>query len=374
MVFADDWGRHPSSCQHLVRHLVPEHQVWWVNTIGMRPPRFDRATFARGWEKLRHWFHPNPEPLELPDNLEVLNPRMWPWFSRKHDRRINRRLLLEQLRPVLQSAGKDCIAITTLPLVADLMEDLPVVRWVYYCVDDFRHWPGVDQAAVSEMEELLIRRADILVAASEALQKRLAQHGRAASLLTHGVDVTHWTSGGKPLELVAGLERPLVVFWGLLDQRMDVAYVRRLGEDMERGTLVLVGPEAAADPDLYRGERIVRLPGIPYEDLPRLANEAAVLVMPYADLPVTRAMQPLKLMEYLATSKPIVVRDLPATRPWTDALDRAATAEVFSRLVRLRLREGLPAAQAEARKRLDEESWAEKARRFRQLVIPCNLR
>ena len=23
LVFADDWGRHPSSCQHLVRELLP---------------------------------------------------------------------------------------------------------------------------------------------------------------------------------------------------------------------------------------------------------------------------------------------------------------------------------------------------------------
>jgi hypothetical protein len=36
--------------------------------------------------------------------------------------------------------------------------------------------------------------------------------------------------------------------------------------------------------------------------------------MPYADLAATRAMQPLKLKEYLATGRPVVVRDLPATR------------------------------------------------------------
>ena len=31
LVFADDWGRHPSSCQHLIQELLPQYQVTWVN-------------------------------------------------------------------------------------------------------------------------------------------------------------------------------------------------------------------------------------------------------------------------------------------------------------------------------------------------------
>jgi glycosyltransferase involved in cell wall biosynthesis len=369
MVFADDWGRHPSSCQHLIRQLLPAYRVWWVNTIGMRPPGFDRATLVRTWEKLRHWFQPRVETGEQPDNLEVLNPRMWPWFSRRHDRRINRRLLLRQLRPILAAAGSETIAITTVPVVADLIGGLPVSRWVYYCVDDFSQWPGVDRAAVGAMEALLIRRADVLVAASETLQDRLAARGRAARLLPHGVDLEHWSTPRKLSGLLDGLERPLVVFWGLVDRRMDVDFVHRLSNDLTRGTVVLVGPEADAEPGLEGNPRVARLPGVAYEDLPGVAAEAAVLVMPYADLPVTQAMQPLKLTEYLATGKPVVARDLPSTRAWADALDLAATPEEFSRQVRVRLAEGLPPSQADARRRLKQQTWAQTALRFQELAL-----
>ena len=31
----------------------------------------------------------------MSSGLEILNPRMWPWFSRPRDRRINRKLLLK---------------------------------------------------------------------------------------------------------------------------------------------------------------------------------------------------------------------------------------------------------------------------------------
>lgn len=92
-----------------------------------------------------------------------------------------------------------------------------------------------------------------------------------------------------------------------------------------------------------------------------LAGEAAVLVMPYADLPVTRAMQPLKLKEYLATGKPVVVRDLPATCPWADCLDLVSTPESFVDAVRLRLNQGVSEEQDQARCRLSTESWQGKA-------------
>ena len=108
---------------------------------------------------------------------------------------------------------------------------------------------------------------------------------------------------------------------------------------------------------------------LPFGQLPTLAHEAAVLVMPYADLPVTRAMQPLKLKEYLATGKPVVVSDLPATREWADCLDLADTAETFAQAVRRRLTVGLPETQEAARARLASESWAEKARTFERWIL-----
>ena len=90
--------------------------------------------------------------------------------------------------------------------------------------------------------------------------------------------------------------------------------------------------------------------------------------MPYADLPVTRAMQPLKLKEYLATGRPVVVRDLPATRPGPIAstwpTPRGFSAWPFG----ARLATGLPANQRTARARLAGEAWAAKAQDVRAVV------
>lgn len=370
-MFADDWGRHPSSCQHLVRHLLGCYEVYWVNTIGTRTPRLDFATLSRGFEKIRQWMRPARGAGHPVPGLHVLSPTMWPWFRSGFDRGLNRRLLASQLTRLIESLPSPPIAVTTIPIVADLVGVLPVERWVYYCVDDVVQWPGLDGPALCQMEEHLVRRADTLITVSETLREKFALMGRVAHLLTHGVDLDHWRSGKRamPAQWLDGLERPLIVFWGLIDRRLDVRFLERLANDLVQGTILLVGPDLDPEPALLGLPRLVRLPALDFEQLPDLARQAAVLVMPYADLPVTRAIQPLKMKEYLATGRPTVVRNLPATRDWADCLDLADTPESFSTAVRRRLEIGLPEHQEAARARLVRESWAERARAFEHWIL-----
>jgi glycosyltransferase involved in cell wall biosynthesis len=366
LVFSDDWGRHPSSCQHLIRHLLDRHPVTWVNTIGTRKPRLDLATIRRALGKLAQWVRPARGGSAGPANPRVLNPRMWPGFDSRFSRALNRRLLARALLPILRELSAPAVAVTTIPLVADLVGVLPVRRWVYYCVDDFSVWPGYDGALLARMEQDLVARVDDVIAVSETLSDRLHGLGREAHLLTHGIELDFWTPrpDAPRCPSLDAFPRPLVLFWGLIDRRMDLAFVRALARKMTAGTLVLLGPKADPDPELATIPRVVRPGAVPFEQLPGAAQQASVLVMPYADLPVTRAMQPLKLKEYLATGLPVVARDLPATRIWADCLDLASSPEQFADLVLRRIAEGIPHEQRQARSRLVEESWAGKARCF----------
>ncbi len=399
--FSDDWGRHPSSCQHLIRALLPTHPTAWVDTIGTRTPKLDLATLRRAKEKLRHWVaarDPRPAGLSSIKDInsagkprerssvheptladsppshapKVLRPRMWPWFTRGIDRRLNRALLESQLKREIAQLPKPVVALTTLPITADLVGRLPVDGWLYYCVDDFSQWPGLDGRTLGRMEEQLVRRVDHVVAVSETLQERIAQMGRRADLLTHGCDLEHWARHPAPetnslptqesASVACGFAPPIILFWGVIDPRMDVAFLRRLSESLDEGTILLVGPSQDPDPALREIPRIVCRPPVPFDELPALAASASVLVMPYADLAVTRAMQPLKLKEYLATGKPAVVRALPSTTAWSDSLDECRTPEEFAARVLERVRTGLPESQRIARARLATESWSAKAR------------
>ena len=369
LVFSDDWGLHPSSCQHLIRHLLGQYSVTWVNTIGTCPPGFDWGTVKRGLQKVGQWGWKKNLRV-LPPGLKVVAPIMWPWFRSRLDRQLNRLLLGRRMVPMVRSLQRPVVAVTTIPIVADLMGLLPVDRWVYYCVDDFAEWPRLDGPTMRTMERDVVAKADLLVAVSNNLQEKIEQQGREASLLTHGVDLDLWQSerGRDDVPQLRGLERPLIVFWGAVDRRLDLAFVQRLSQDLTKGTVVFLGPESFSDPALLSIHRVARIPPVAYELLPCIAQESAVLIMPYADLPVTRAMQPLKLKEYLATGKPTVVRDLPANREWSDCLDLTATPAEFAAAVLRRLESGLPDEQKAARSRLAAESWETKAQLFSQIL------
>lgn len=378
LIFSDDWGRHPSSCQYLtgewLRCSGGETNVVWVNTIGTRPPRLDVLTLRRGLEKIGSWVRPSGQVAEpdLPEGLRVVNPRMWPWVASPRARRINRGLLARQLTPLLGAPG-GWTAVTTIPVAAVVLDALPVDRWVYYCVDDFSVWPGLDGQTMLDLERVLIERADEIICASGSLAERIGHLGRSSSVITHGVDVGFWTTAPTGRPVAGGLDQtagPRAVFWGVVDRRLDTDWLVRLAASPDIGSIVLVGPQQNPDPGILNLPKVVATGPLPMADLPAVAALADVLMMPYRDEAVTRAMQPLKLKEYLATGRPVVVRSLPATEAWRDCCDVTGSADEFVRITAARANGAVPDHQAAARQCLAHESWQAKAETFWPIVVP----
>jgi glycosyltransferase involved in cell wall biosynthesis len=278
--------------------------------------------------------------------------------------------LVKQVNARLE-ADRPRIGITTLPLVADLMSGLNVDAWIYYCVDDFTVWPGLDHRPLQAMESELVKNADRIIAVSRTLQDRIEMLGGQSTLMTHGVDVAHWQNV-EDFEVrsdVMELDSPLIVFWGLIDKRMDEAFVTQLSKELSFGTIALVGPTDNPPARLFELPRVRHLESMTLNELAALGQRADVLIMPYVDEEVTRAMQPLKMLEYLATGKPVVARRLPAAQPWADCLELAETARGFSTLVMDVLEKGLADEKAEARQRLVSESWTSKAGELKSIIL-----
>jgi len=369
-VFSDDWGRHPSSCQHLVRQLLDRHSVRWVNTIGTRRPSVDYYSIKRGLEKLGGWLAGNHSSTGRSNaNPVVMAPFMLPSFGSSLSRRINASLLTRSLTQTM-SSGLESVAITTLPIAADLVGRLPVSRWVYYCVDDLSEWPGLDKSVLERMERELLDKVDAVVAVSENLSKRLHSLGRESTLLTHGVDMELWSRPVNPsVSILSRLEAPYLVFWGVVDQRLDFECIQCLSRMLTAGSIILAGPENNPDPRLHKLANVHLTGPIDYEQLPGLAAAASVLIMPYRDSAVTRAMQPLKLMEYLSTGKPVVCADLPAVQPWRGACHTYESTEEFAAVAISNLDATIPVAQALCRAQLQGHSWATKAEEFERVLL-----
>lgn len=368
VVFSDDWGRHPSSCQHLVRELLLNYEVIWIDTIGTRPVRFDLYTVRRGFGKLSQWLKPSPAaPITKEASPKILKPVMWPGFGSRFARGLNCRAMSRCIRNELK--GREAVFLTTIPVVADLAGAIPAKRWVYYCVDDFSVWPGLDGSTLRKMEAELVSKVQRLVVVSKSLQKRILDMGRESTLLTHGVDVDFWSKSSGSPQCLAGVETPIALFWGLVDARLNVDWIAKLSESLDRGTIVLVGPSQNPDQRLSNLKRVQQTGPVDFSELPAMAAAVDALIMPYADLPVTRAMQPLKFKEYLATGKPVVATRLPATEQWNDAADLVDDADGFATAVQRRIKDGVDPSQLAARDRLTIESWSAKARELEKLLF-----
>ncbi|MEL6108806.1 MAG: glycosyltransferase [Planctomycetota bacterium] len=351
-----------------MKRFLGTHHVLWVNTIGMRPPRLDWLTLRRGFEKIGGWVLPGrkevAEDNTSEDRVEEAQPhlydsKMWPWMSGRLHRAINKRLLTRQL----YERSRDATVVTTIPIVADLVENLPAKRWVYYCVDDFSVWPGLSGDMLGQMETELLPKMDRIIAVSGTLQDSIARRGHQSELLSHGVDLDFWAkSGSGPSG--GNFEAPVFLFWGVVDQRMNADWIVALSQQLSEGTIVLLGPQQDPDPRLANCSR-VRMPGpVSFHELPSYARRATALIMPYVDAPVTRAMQPLKLKEYLATERPVVATRLPSVEPWRDCLDAVETTQQFVERCLALVKQRSTRDVERLRSRLSNESWDAKAQAF----------
>lgn len=191
IVFSDDWGRHPFSCQHIMQHFLPGNKLLWVNSIGLRRPRLSIKDFKRCVQKLRS-FITKPSQERLPDNLIIINPPMLP-FANRLVRMFNRRSVITAVEKKIIEMGMTApIVLITVPNATDYLGSFNEILSAYYCVDEFSEWPGVTKNLVKEMETKLLAQVDFVAAVSDQLVLRKATANGPTRLLTHGVDIAHF--------------------------------------------------------------------------------------------------------------------------------------------------------------------------------------
>jgi glycosyltransferase involved in cell wall biosynthesis len=366
LVFADDWGRHPSSCQHLIGRLRDHYRILWANSIGTRQVRMNSFTLRRGLEKLNSW---RKGVTPAGEHMCVLDLPMLPSFASSLVRGINQRIVTRRIARVLNRLGwDDPIVITTLPYAADLVRNLPRQGLVYYCTDDFSHWPGADRVALQCAEQETISRANMVLAVSEVLQARFADH-RSCHYFPHGVDWEHFAAVQRcaaPREM-DNLPRPRIGFFGLIYEKLDFELLAAVARRNSNGSLVLLGPQVFC-PDWFRSLRNVHFLGPkPYAELPQWLAGLDVLLLPYLNDEMIRQSDPLKLRECLATGRPTVSIDIPEVRRYQPWVRVAATRDAFVQQVEQATLENGDAGTVQSRQRsVAGDGWDRRAARLRQ--------
>lgn len=311
--FAHDWGGDPTSKTHIMRILAKKNRVLWVNSIGMRRPTASGADFRRMASKLRRSF---VGCQEVEPNLFVVNPLVIPLPGFALADRLNANLLLAVLRRLCRRHGlEQPLLWTFLPTVGRLLGRLGEQMVIYHCVDEYSAFSGVPRQALIRMEQDLVRRAHVVITSSERLCDERRSMNPHTYFVPHGVDIAHFARaldpGTEVPDDLRALPRPIVGFFGLLADWIELDLVRALAVARPDWSIVLIG-KAVTNLWPLRGVPNIHLLGQkPYSTLPGYCRGFDVAIIPFRINGLTIRANPLKLREYLAAGLPVVSTPLP---------------------------------------------------------------
>ena len=321
VAFGEDWGRHPSSTQHLLGHLARTRRILYLNSIGLRRPRLTDAgrAVAKLGAMLRGGAEDTPSSLAAGRPETVMSPPAVPLPGARLARLANRRLWRHSVGGRVRAMGLDRpILWTSLPTALDARHALPHRALVYYCGDEFGALDGVDHVPILAMERELADAADLIVVSHPRLAAKFDPAKTA--LLPHGVDLARFDRLGGPDPAAARVAG----FLGRLDDRLDYDAIARAAARLPGWSFRLVGPVApCAEAAVQALTRLpnVSVPGpVPPEAVPALLSGWTAALLPYRDTPMTQACDPLKLREYLAAGTPVAAFDIAGVRAYAPAV------------------------------------------------------
>jgi glycosyltransferase involved in cell wall biosynthesis len=365
----DWWYHHPHSKNHLMKRFARAgNRVVFVNSISMGLPGLaSKDLLPRVARKLRSYAK---LARTTEEGITVVSPAALPFYGSSAARAANRRLLAAQVGALARSRGLTRpILWIAIPTAADMIGRLDESLVVYQVSDkndenSMDH--ATDPATIRRLHERAIDSADVILYSGRKLFDE-AERGRERShLLEQAVDFEHWSRvGGGELEVaeeVARIPRPRLGYFGAIEPWLiDQELIKRAASERPEWNWVFIGNKS-------RGVEVERLPNthflppVAYNELPRYAAGFDVCVLPWeTERAFTSYGSAIKVREYLATGKPVVISPLPEYEPMQGVLRIARSREDFFRLVEDALNETDPQAARARQASVATGTWDARA-------------
>ena len=369
----EDWWYHnPHSNLHIMKSFAKENRVLFVNSIGVRAPNFKKDKFV--WKKIRNKLKSLLRYLKKAEkNIYVLTPLALP-LLRNHEasiQRLNKFLLLFQLRIILFFLKFEAPVLwVCTPSFADVALALRKrisKCLVYYCVDNISFYAGEMNPYILQQEIKLHSRADLAFFVNHQLVKERKQYNPNTHHLGHGVDYEHYAmlenaSSAVPDDLKA-IPGPIVGYIGVM-RGLDFELVKYLAQKNKELSFVFIGDVqedlsgAASLPNVhFLGKK-------PYESLPLYMSHIACFgIFYFAEDVFNNYRNPKKLLEYLATGKPVVSVPILEMEYFKELVYIARGYEEFDRLLKQAVYSDPPALRKARRQYAKENTWDDVSRK-----------
>ena len=372
----DWWYHHPHSKNHLMRRFARAgNRVVFVNSISMGLPGLGNKDFVpRVVRKLRSYAKLARTTAE---GITVVSPAALPFYGSRAARALNRSLLAAQVGALARSRGlRRPVLWVAIPTAAEMIGRLDESLVIYHVSDKYDQNSmdhATDPAAIRRLHEHAVERADLIFYSGRKLLEEAAGGRERSHLLEQAVDFEHWSrAGGGSLEVaeeVARIPRPRLGYFGAVEPWLiDQELIKRAAVERPGWQWVFIGNKS-------RGVEVESLPNthflppVAYDELPRYAAGFDVCVLPWeTERAFTSYGSAIKVREYLATGKPVVISPLPEYEPMGDVLRIARSREDFFRLVADALAEDDPEARLRRQRAVQGGTWDARAEWVSSLI------
>jgi UDP-galactopyranose mutase len=230
------------------------------------------------------------------------------------------RLLIDDL--LSEARIRDYLLWYYTPMAMQFTRHLNPLAVIYDCMDELSAFKFAPPA-LKQHEEELLARADVVFTGGQSLFETKRHQHPNIHPFPSSIDAAHFaqarTIAEDPADQ-ANIPHPRMGFFGVIDERMDIALLDRIAIARPDWHLVMVGPVVKIDPqDLPNRPNIHYLGGKEYKELPAYIAGWDVALLPFAINESTRFISPTKTPEYLAAGKQVVstpIRDV--VRPYGD--------------------------------------------------------
>ncbi len=306
----DWWYHHPHSKNHILKRLAKHNRVLFVNSITMGLPSIGNPDF---FQKIRRKLRSYLRWLrKVPEGLWVMTPINVPLYGSPAVRALNRLLLALQLRLVMFILNLwHPIVWVAIPTAADIVTLLGAKLLVYQVSDkyDVNEDSALSRAVIRDMDSRLKKRAAVVMYSGRKLYEEAEIRDRY--FLEQAVDYERFAN--LPLETpadIGAIPRPVLGYVGAADwYTMDSPLIEQVAKARPDWHWVFIG--AKSNVVQLSAPNIHFLGPKPYSELPRYYRHIDVCVLPWNQKNAfTSYGSAIKVREYLATGKPVVISPL----------------------------------------------------------------
>ncbi|HEY6245561.1 MAG TPA: glycosyltransferase [Pyrinomonadaceae bacterium] len=370
----DWWYHHPHSKAHLMRKFAQAgNRVIFVNSISMGLPGLaHKDLLPRIKRKLGSY---SKLARQTDEGITVVSPASLPFFGTAAARAMNRQVIGAQIRRLAKSRGlTKPILWIAIPTAAEMIGEFDESAVVYHVSDKYDantmdH--ATDPALIRRLHEHAIEAADLVFYSGRKLFDEATEGRDHSHLLEQGVDFERW-SKVRSLTVAPQIEsipRPRIGYFGAIEPwLLDQELIKKAARERPSWHWVLIG-------NLSRGVEVQGLanthflPPVAYEELPHYAAGFDVCVLPWeTEQAFTSYGSAIKVREYLATGKPVVISPLPEYESMKDVLRIARSREEFLRLIDEALTETDPSLAAKRQAAVASGTWGARAEWVSDLI------